>query len=201
MFGLSRKSKFRWSDMFDQNEKLVVDIFSGHFGITLEEMPETSKRPTPDARFELLEYSFLAEVKTISDTINLVPPSAYSESDVNGVSFYGNVAEDKTWSRISRLIEKSTKQFTKDISDFKVIILLNDEAASVSDLDDCLNGFIEVGEFKDSLPAGAIISRRNWKFTPDMVFWIEKDTEKVFIRFLDTVPAHIKDFFGEKLNA
>ena len=201
MVGLSRESKLRWSDMFDQNEKLVVDIFSGHFGITLEEMPETSKRPTPDARFELLEYSFLAEVKTISDTINLVPPSAYSESDVNGVSFYGNVAEDKTWSRISRLIEKSTKQFTKDISDFKVIILLNDEAASVSDLDDCLNGFIEVGEFKDSLPAGAIISRRNWKFTPDMVFWIEKDTEKVFIRFLDTVPAHIKDFFGEKLNA
>jgi hypothetical protein len=185
--------------MFDMNEQFVVDLFLKRFDTTLLKIDETPQNKSPDVKFTVQDYTILGEIKTLSDTFKEKIANLGIETVPEGLVFEES-REDKTWSKVARAIRKATFQFENYISDYKAIILLNDENALISDLDDCLRGFTLIGEYPSALPYGARIEREKWKFLPDLIFWIDAKSQMIDVRS-GNVPNQLQAFFGERLNA
>jgi hypothetical protein len=187
--------------MLDSNEKMVFQKFQERFGLILQEIPESPNHPTPDATFEIAGEVIVAEIKTIEDALRINLDKSKLEKNADGILEYEQLGEDNTWSRVARAIEKASIQIKVSAIDLKAVILVNNDCASIDDLDDVLNGFITTGQFRESLPHGAKIARQNWKCIPDLFFWIDPEKDEFHIRWGDRVTASIKGFFEEKLNA
>jgi hypothetical protein len=183
----------------NENEKVVSNIFLKRFGIILNEIPENPPQKTPDFAFEISGFKILAEQKTIEDALMINLDKLKLEKNSDGIFEYEKLGEDNTWSRVARAIEKASAQLELFMTDLKAVILLNNDCASIDDLDDIIKGHRTIGEIP--LPQGAIIARQNWKCTPNLIFWIDKTENKIDIRSIGEIPEAITTFFQEKLNA